>query len=277
MNRVQQTFKEARQAGKKLLCPFLTAGYPTLESTPELLLATQEALAGTGGGGIIELGIPFSDPVADGPVVQGSYTEALARGVTVDGALAAVAKARARGLTMPVVAMVSFSIIFKRGTREFAKACRGNDIDGVVLPDVPLEEAAGIVEVMKNAPDGGLRSTLLVAPTTPALRRAAIAKLCDGFVYYLSVSGITGERKALPADIGPNVAELRRVTDAPICVGFGISTAEQVREVTHGIGGADGAIVGSAVIRRLAGAGADIGKQRAALTELLADLARGLT
>jgi tryptophan synthase alpha chain len=269
-NRLQLTFDAARQAGKKLLCPFLTAGYPSLEATPELLLAVQDALGGTG---VIELGIPFSDPVADGPVIQSSFNEALAGGATVARSLATVAAARAKGLTLPVVAMVSFSIIFKKGTREFAAMCRENGLDGVILPDIPLEEAPAVVDVNRNA---GLRSTLLVAPTTAPARREAIARLCDGFVYYLSVSGITGERKRLPPDIAPNVQALRAATEnrVPICVGFGISTPEQVREVTAV---ADGAIVGSAVIRKI-GAGAKLpaAEQRAALAEYLRELSRGL-
>ena len=140
-----------------------------------------------------------------------------------------------------------------------------------MLPDVPLEEAPAIVDTVREA---GLRSALLVAPTSPASRRAAIGRLCDGFVYYLSVSGITGERKSLPVDIGPNVAELRGVTEVPICVGFGISTAEQVREVTAF---ADGAIVGSALIRKLSQAGANVSEQAEAVRACVADLARGLT
>src|ERR1035437_8557835 len=157
MNRISQTFSTARAAGKKLLCPFLTAGYPSLDATPHLLLACQQA-----GAGMIELGIPFSDPIADGPTIQQSYTHALAHGITVDKALASVTAARKLGLTLPVVAMVSFSIIFKRGTAEFAKACRDHDIDGLILPDIPLEEAPAIVRAVAHA---GLPSSLLVAPT----------------------------------------------------------------------------------------------------------------
>jgi tryptophan synthase alpha chain len=267
MNRLQQV-GEAVRGGRRLLCPFLTAGFPTLEATGELLLAAE-----AGGAGIIELGIPFSDPVADGPVIQASFTQALAGGATVRGCLGAVAAARKRGLTVPVLAMVSFSIVFKRGTREFALMCAQQGLDGVILPDIPLEEAPAIVDVMREA---GLRTSLLVAPTTALGRRQAIARLCDAFVYYLSVSGITGERKALPADIGPNIAALREVCTVPICVGFGISTAAQVREVTRGAG-ADGAIVGSAVIRRLAEhAGKPMGEQVEAVRGLVGELAMGL-
>ncbi|HVS70225.1 MAG TPA: tryptophan synthase subunit alpha [Phycisphaerae bacterium] len=266
MNRLSETFANARQRSLKLLCPFLTAGFPAPHSTVDLLIAAQQ-----GGAGVVELGIPFSDPVADGPVIQGSYTQALLQGATVENALDALAQARRRGLTVPVMAMVSFSIIFKRGTERFARQCAQAGADGLILPDVPLEEAPAIVAVLR---ENNLRTALLVAPTTPPERRAAIARLCDGFIYYLSVSGITGERKALPADIAPNVADLRRATDAPICVGFGISTAEQVREVTRV---ADGAIVGSALIRRLADkVEASPAEQAEAVRGFVAELATGL-
>lgn len=246
-NRLSDTFAAARSAGRKMLCPFLTAGYPSLEATVALLRAAQRANdQGPGKLGCVELGIPFSDPVADGPTIQASYTHALSHGVTVRGTLEAVAKARAAGVTLPLMAMVSFSIVFKKGAREFAAACRKAGIDGVVLPDVPLEEAPAVAGAMREE---GLRTTLLVAPTTPAERRAQIAQWSDGFVYYMSLSGITGERKELPPDIAVNVAALRGLTQAPICVGFGISTAAHVRQVVQI---ADGAIVGSAIVRRVA-------------------------
>ena len=249
-DRLTATFAAARASGRKLLCPFLTAGYPSLPATVELLTAIQRAAAPSGtqpGGGIgcIELGIPFSDPVADGPTIQASFTHALAAGVTVQGIFDAVAQARARGVTLPILAMVSFSIIFKWGTVRFAQACQQAGLDGVVLPDLPLEEAPAVVAAMHQA---GLRSILLIAPGTDPERRAKIAQLCDGFVYYLSVAGITGERAELPPDIAQNVAALRQLTTVPVCVGFGISTPEHVRQV---VALADGAIVGSALIRQI--------------------------
>ena len=266
MNRLDPILAAARSGSRKLLCPFITAGYPSLAATPDLLLAAQ-----TGGASIIELGIPFSDPVADGPVIQASFTQALEQGTTVNAALASVAAARTRGLTIPVLAMVSFSIIFKRGTREFAALCATNSLDGIILPDVPLEEAPAIVDAIRDA---GLRSALLVAPTTPEARRHAIARLCDAFVYYLSVSGITGERTVLPTNLGENVASLRQVSNVPICVGFGISTAEHVRQVTAV---ADGAIVGSALIRHItANATLPTAQLAAAVQSFIANLATGL-
>ena len=155
-------------------------------------------------------------------------------------------------------------------TEKFAAMCKENGVDGVILPDVPLEEALTIVDVMREA---GLRTCLLVAPTTPAGRREAIARLCDGFVYYLSVSGITGERKRA-ANLAENVAALKKVSQVPVCVGFGISSAEQVREVTAV--GANGAIVGSAVIRRIEFAKESVEKQAEAVRKLVAELAGGL-
>ncbi len=237
---IDTAFARARSKHQALLCPFFTAGYPNLAVGPQMLLAAQEA-----GAGCIELGIPFSDPIADGPVIQESYRLALEGGATVEKSLDMLRQARTAGLKIPVLAMVSFSVIFKRGTNEFAKLCCANGVDGLVLPDLPLEEAPAVVAALG---EHGLGSSLLIAPSTSPDRRRRIAGLCTAFIYYLSVSGITGERASLPSDIAPNIAQLRQVTERPICVGFGIHTAEQVRQVGSL---AEGVIVGSAIIRRL--------------------------
>jgi tryptophan synthase alpha chain len=267
-NRIPQTFAAAKAANQKLLCPFLTAGYPTTGATPALLLAAQRAMNGRG---VIELGIPFSDPVADGPVIQASFTHALAHGSTVDNSLAAVAAARKQGFTLPVLAMVSYSLIFKRGTAAFAKACVDSGIDGVILPDIPLEEAPPVVDVFQAA---NLKTSLLIAPTSPPDRRVAIARLCDAFVYYLSVSGITGERKELPPNIVENLSSLRAITATPICVGFGIATADHVRQVTRV---ADGAIVGTALIRQITNHLNSPKEIEPAVESFIRDLATGLS
>ncbi|MEI7765927.1 MAG: tryptophan synthase subunit alpha [Phycisphaerae bacterium] len=238
--RVISAFHDANGVARKVLCPFLVAGYPSVAHSVELLLAAQR-----GGAGLVELGIPFSDPVADGPVIQAAFTQVLAQKVSIAQALAAVATARQAGLTIPVLAMVSYTLVYRRGVQAFGELCRASGVDGLILPDVPVEEAA---EVVKTLAALDLTVTLLVAPSTPAARRTEIAGLCTGFVYYLSVAGITGERQALPPDVAANVQILRGLTTAPICVGFGISTAAQVREVTQV---ADGAIVGSALVRKV--------------------------
>lgn len=234
---IDNSFHGSRRRGEALLCPFVTAGYPNLDIGPEILLAVQAA-----GGGCIELGIPFSDPVADGPTIQESYRVSLERGATVDRALAMVAKARRAGVTVPILAMASYSIIFKRGCEEFAAACVDSGINGLVLPDLPMEEAPAAVGVIQRC---GLGTSLLVAPTTSAERRKTISELCDAFVYYVSVSGITGERNALPPKLVENLQELKKLTKKPVCVGFGISTAQQARSLREA---ADGIIVGSALI-----------------------------
>ncbi len=239
-NLLNSTFQAARHQKRALVCPFFTAGYPDLAASAGLLRTAQEA-----GCGCVEWGIPFSDPVADGPVIQASFTAALERGVTPARALEAVGEARKNGVTIPVVAMVSFSIVFRHGVEIFCQRCRENGVNGLIIPDLPLEEAPAVVKLARHA---GLGSCLLVSPATPARRRAEITRLCDGFVYYLSVAGITGERQKLPADMADNLAQMRRETDQPICVGFGIATPAQAAQVAQL---ADGVIVGSAIIRRL--------------------------
>jgi tryptophan synthase alpha chain len=237
-DRLTTTFAQARSRNNAVFCPFITAGYPRPDLLKPMLQGLKEA-----GAGCIELGIPFSDPIADGPVIQESYRYALENGATVERIISTVDEARREGFDLPIMAMVSFSIMFRHGTEEFARACAQAGIDGLILPDVALEEAPEIVERITSV---GIKSTLLVSPTTSPERRAQIARLCTGFVYYLSVSGITGERGVLPTDLVTNISALRALTRQPICVGFGISNAQQVRDLSQT---ADGIIVGSAIIR----------------------------
>lgn len=263
---IDNSFIRSRQLGQALLCPFLTAGYPNLDLGPDILLAVQAA-----GGGCIELGIPFSDPIADGPTIQDSYRLALEGGTTVERALAMVKRARTMGVTVPILAMASYSIIFKRGCQDFAAACLDSGINGLVLPDLPMEEAPAAVAVIQNC---GLGTSLLVAPTTSTQRKKDIGGLCDAFIYYVSVSGITGERNALPTNMAENLQQLKHLTKKPICVGFGISTAAQVQSLRQA---ADGIIVGSAVIRHLREQAARSHPDfPQAVGDFIADLAAGL-
>ncbi len=220
--------------------PFLTAGYPNLETTG-LILHEME----TCGAKICELGVPFSDPIADGPTIQASYTVALDAGVTVNGIFDMVRKYRAAGGKLALCAMVSYSIIFKRGFAAFCSAAAEAGFDGLIVPDLPL---GGEADLAPHATAAGLCNVMLIAPTTPEERKIAIAKASRGFVYYISIAGITGERTALPEDTIRAVAELRTHTETPICVGFGISNAQTVKHVCDV---ADGAIVGSAIIHRI--------------------------
>ncbi|MGB2820324.1 MAG: tryptophan synthase subunit alpha, partial [Phycisphaerae bacterium] len=210
--------------------------------------ATTEALLGeieARGVRVCELGVPFSDPIADGPTIQASYTAALAAGVTSRGVLDIVRRYRDGGGGMALAAMVSYSIVFRHGVAEYVASAADAGFDAIIVPDLPLDEAAAIEPI---ASARAVANVLLVAPTTPPPRQLDIAARSRGFIYFVSVAGITGQRDKLPDETIAAVAELRQHTDTPVCVGFGISRPEMVAGVCKV---ADGAIVGSAIIRRI--------------------------
>ena len=239
-NRIVKLFAELRAADKHTLLPFITGGYPSLPATGALLKELDSI-----GVRICELGIPFSDPIADGPVIQASYTDALNAGVTTAKVLDVVRSYRADGGEMALLAMISYSIVFRHGPADFVAEAVEAGIDGLIIPDLPLGESA---EMEKLAESAGIALVLLIAPLTPDARRLEIARHSRGFIYYISVSGITGARQALPPATITGVDELRRHTDTPVCVGFGISDPAMVAEVCKA---ADGAIVGSAIVNRI--------------------------
>ncbi|MBK7404659.1 MAG: tryptophan synthase subunit alpha [Phycisphaerales bacterium] len=239
MNRIVATFEQARARGERLLMPFVCAGHPAPDSTPDLLRALQDE-----GAAIVEIGIPFSDPIADGPVIASAMHDALLAGVTPESVFRQVEAVRPH-LSIGLVAMVSVSLVFRcGGPQGFAKRAAAAGFDGVIYPDAPLEESAALLAAAR---DEGLTGTLLIAPTTPPERAQAIAEACSGFVYLLARTGITGERGEAP-NVERRVAALRRVTDLPIACGFGISSADHIRAV---VAHADAAIVGSALVRRM--------------------------
>ena len=221
------------------LWPFLAAGYPDLATTAALLKAL-DALPIRG----VELGIPFSDPIADGPVIQRAFSEALSGGLKLRDVFEMVSALRGE-IRYPLLAMVSASIVYRVGIETFVNNASAAGFDGLIVPDISLEEAPRLAEAAGGA---GLRLSMLIAPTTPAERRERIADVSSGFLYYVSVQGTTGARESLPADLKTNVCELKDATDSPVLVGFGIGNPSQVREVC---GYADGAIVGSAIVRRI--------------------------
>lgn len=238
-NRIDRAFENLAAAGKKGLLPFVTAGLPDLGTTQRIL----ETLADLGVTAV-ELGFPYSDPIADGPIIQESFTRVLDRGIRVKDILAMVARFRQKS-QLPLLAMLSYSIVHRIGLAEFVGQARDAGIDGLILPDLSLEEAPSAAKVIADA---GLCLPMLVSPVSPGGRRDRIAATCSGFVYYMSVTGITGERKALPPDLVDNVRQIRQASGRPVVVGFGISTAEQVRLVCSA---ADGAIIGSALVRKI--------------------------
>jgi tryptophan synthase alpha chain len=223
------------------LWPFLAAGFPDIATTSELLRAlTKLPIRG------LELGFPFSDPIADGPVIQAAFTHALTAGLRVDDIFDMVKTARQEGVAYPIVAMVSASIVYRRGVERFVVRAAMSGFDGLIVPDLSLEEAPALFTACERLQ---LRLCMLVAPTTPEDRRRRIANAAGGFLYYISVQGVTGQRDALPADLSSQVRQLKTATGRPVLVGFGISLPAHVHEVCSF---ADGAIVGSAIVRGMA-------------------------
>jgi tryptophan synthase alpha chain len=249
-SRIDDIFARQRAAGRTGLIPFVTGGFPTLAATEAVLPALEEVLGPDGG--IVEIGIPFSDPIADGPVIAASMHEALEAGVTPPGVFETVRRVRpASGLAL--VAMVSASIVHRMGPQRFMADAAESGFDGVIVPDLTADgDGDGRDVSFDEAADAcGLAFSRLVAPNTPPRRLERIAGRCRGFVYMLARVGITGEREA-PPDVADRVEAVRKHTDLPVAVGFGISRPEHVAAVTAV---ADAAVVGSALVHRMGGAG----------------------
>ena len=256
--RIEKILGDARRSGRGALLPYLTAGFPDLEATAELIRRA-DAL----GSAVIEIGIPYSDSIADGPVIQSSFSHVLARGQTVADVFGLVGRVRPE-VNCAIVAMVSYSVVHRTGLQMFMDQAAGSGFDGVILPDVPLEESAPTSAAAAAASLGYIG---LVSPTASAARRAAVARQSTGFIYQIAVAGTTGERTAISSALPEVVGELRSLSDLPVCVGFGISNAQHVRAVCEY---ADGAVVGSAIVRRVAD-GINSGLPREALINSVAD------
>ena len=241
MSAIAAAFERARAARRAAFVPYLTAGDPHLDVTAALVLALARA-----GADVIELGVPFSDPIADGPVNQAAAGRALAAGTTLEGILALAA--RLRGATrVPLVLFTYFNPVHAYGLARFAEHAAASGIDGVLCVDLPPEEAKG--EYLDALARHGLDPVFLLAPTSTRERVRAVARAGRGFVYYVSRTGVTGERAELPRGLAREVAALRRQLRLPVAVGFGISTPEQVAAVARV---ADGVVVGSALVRLVA-------------------------
>jgi len=254
MSAIDSLFQNLRAAGRKAFMPFVTAGDPDLEFTEAVLRELDHR-----GCHLCELGIPYSDPIADGPVIQASYTRAIGRGIKLGAILDRIGRTSPQ-LSMPVVTMVSYSIVYRYGPERYVAAARAAGAAGAIVPDLPVDEAEQFARICR---DRDFSLIMLVTPTTPRERARRIAATSTGFLYYVSITGITGERDRLPPDIVDNVAWLRSQTDLPICIGFGISRPEHVKMLAPV---ADGLIVGSAVVRRIAAV------QQRGREEVLADV-----
>ncbi len=240
MPAIDDLFADLRSQKRKALMPFITAGDPDLEFTSEVISELVER-----GCHMCEVGIPYSDPIADGPVIQASYTRALEHKIKLADILAALGGVTSE-IEAPLVTMVSYSIVYRHGLEAYADEARQRGLAGLIVPDLPVEESAELAKICTNR---NLSLIQLVAPTTPRDRALHIAETSTGFLYYVSVAGITGERTTLPSNLVENVGWLRKQTELPICIGFGISKPEHVKMLAPV---ADGLIVGSAIVRRIA-------------------------
>ena len=233
MNRIENAFKN-----KPIFMPYFPLGYPDLETSVDVI----EALA-KNGADLIEVGLSFSDPLADGPVIQQATQVALEKGITVKKSLEAVKELRSRGVTIPLILMGYYNPILAYGLEKFIRDAKEAGADGFIIPDLPLEEAEEFQSI-----NGDMPLIQMLAPTSPDERMEAIARNAKGFIYLVSVTGVTGERREVSNDLGDLIARVRSHTSAPVCVGFGIGTPEQAKQVGQL---ADGVIVGSACVKMI--------------------------
>jgi tryptophan synthase alpha chain len=243
---IAQAFARLRSAGHMAFMPFITAADPDLQTTQALLRTLAES-----GVDFIEIGFPYSDPIADGPVIQASYTRALKRHVSVAQIMSAIGEVTAaapagKARMPPLVAMVAYAIIFRMGTSAFVRQAREAGFAGLIVPDLPADEAHDMARLAKSA---GLDLIQLIAPTTSRERALKIMAAASGFLYCVSVAGTTGVRDQLPHELREQLAWLKTQSQLPLAVGFGVSRPEQVDELR---GLADGVIVGSALVRQVA-------------------------
>lgn len=241
MTSISQCFKTLRSTGRTALIPFITAGDPDLETTGKALQILDQ-----NGADLIELGVPYSDPLADGPVIQAAATRALQKGTRFDAVLEMVANMTPK-LQAPIILFTYYNPILYRGVEPFLQQIKAAGVQGLVVPDLPLEEAESLLQPASQI---GIELTLLVAPTTPKERIQIIAEKSQGFIYLVSVTGVTGMRAGLESRVQDLLQQLRSVTEKPVGIGFGISAPEHARQAKEW--GADAAIVGSAFVKRLA-------------------------
>ena len=239
MNRIDKKFIQLKKQNKKAFIAFITAGYPDLSVTASLVIELEKK-----GVDIIELGVPFSEPLADGPVIQEASGYALKKGINLLKILGLVKQLR-RHTDLPICLMTYYNPVFCFGDKTFVDKAVAAGVDGVIIPDLPYEEAK---EFSRYARQKGLVNICFVTPTSSTARIKAILKVARGFIYYVSLTGVTGSRKSLAADLKTKLAAVKKLTAKPVCVGFGISCARQVKEVSKI---SDGVIVGSAIVAKI--------------------------
>lgn len=239
MSRIEKKFKEVLRRKGKAFIPYIMAGDPNLGRTRELVGILEEC-----GADVIELGVPFSDPLADGPTIQKAAQRALSEGVTLGKVIEFVGSLR-RTTQIPIVLMTYYNLIFRYGEERFVREAYTAGVDGIIVPDLPPDEAGPLLSFSKNT---GFDVIFLVAPTSTGERTKKVARASRGFIYYVSITGITGSKLSVDASIGSHIEKIRQISRKPVAVGFGIATPEEASEIAKI---ADGVIVGSAIVKRV--------------------------
>ncbi len=237
MNRIEEKFKRLRQEKKKAFIAFITCGDPNLAVTERLAL--EFACMGVD---VLELGVPFSDPLADGPTIQAASARALDNKINLSDVFRLVKKLRKK-IEMPIALLTYYNIVYHFGIKDFVKQAKAVGVDGVIVPDLPVEEAKDLIETAKK---NKFAAIFLLAPTSDRQRIRRVSSKSGGFIYYVSLTGTTGMRKSLPKELAGQLRRIKRVTSKPVCVGFGVSNPQQARETARL---ADGVIVGSAIVK----------------------------
>lgn len=260
MSRIKNTFNRLRKKNETALIPYLMAGDPDLAMTRTLILEMEKA-----GADIIELGAPFSDPLADGPTIQKAAIRSLRHHTSIADVLGLVADVR-KTSSVPLIVMTYYNLIFHYGEERFVNDAAAAGLDGVILPDLPPEEAGVLIPAAKKA---GLDTIFLLAPTSTEERIKLVCKVSQGFVYYVSLTGVTGARAGVQNSVAEALQKIKSVTDKPVAVGFGISTPDQASQMARW--GADGVIVGSALVKVIEeyGSSPELVEKTAAFAEAL--------
>jgi len=240
MNKIENTFKELKQTGRKALIPYLMAGDPSLDATKQFVSELEEA-----GADIIELGVPFSDPLADGPVIQRAHERALQKGISLKKVIALVKEIR-QSSHIPLILMTYYNPVFKFGVETFIKEAADSGVDGVIIPDLTPDEAHDFISVARKHK---IDTIFLLAPTSTLDRIKRVVKVSTGFIYYVSITGITGAKLAIGDPMKNTLKLIKSNTNKPVAVGFGISNPEEAAEISKL---AEGVIIGSAIVRLIA-------------------------
>jgi tryptophan synthase alpha chain len=238
-SRIAGKFQEIRSRNGKAFIPYVMAGDPDMKRTRELIGIFEEC-----GADIIELGVPFSDPLADGPTIQKAAQKALDHGVTMEKVIAFVAELRTE-TQIPVILMTYYNLVFRYEEERFVREATAAGVDGLIIPDLPPDEAGNL---LRHAGRSGLDIIFLLAPTSTADRIRKVSRKSRGFIYYVPITGITGSKLSLDSSIETHMSRIRNVTDKPVAVGFGISTPEEAAAISRY---SDGVIVGSAIVKRV--------------------------